>query len=299
MKILFCTDGSEISYYAIKKTLPFLRQEYLIDITNIIDWGFFPTYVTFPNEEEVGFPDHQSIAQNILDKARDIIESQGFKVSSSNFSYGQPANLILEQIKTEDYNLVVMGSHRKEGIRSWLGSVSRKVVTKSQVPVLIIRPPQKPETTKNTKEILIATDGSASSYNAVSIMPDILNLDNSSIKVVYIKPGIKSLPPEITADNEWVKICLEKQDEISTEALQGAEKILNEHGIKPVSIFTLEGDAAEKLLDYCSDDRPDLIVMGSHGREGISDILLGSVSKKVLDHSICPVLIIPKKLVNS
>ena len=297
MKILFCTDGSEISYYAIKKTLPFLKHDYQIDITNVIDWGFFPTYVTFPSEEEVGFPAHKNIAENILDTTKNIIESEGYTVNSSSFSYGQPANVILDQIKSENYNLVVLGSHGKKGIKNWLGSVSRKVVTKSPIPVLIARPPQKPENIilKGSKNILITTDGSENSNRAIIIMLNILNLEDSSISVLNIKPGADSLPPEITSDSEWLKTCLEKQAEIANNSIKEAEKILKENNIVPKSTLILEGDAAVKILDFCNANKPDLIVMGSHGREGLADMLLGSVSKRVLDHSNCPILIVPTK----
>ena len=297
MKVLFCTDGSEISYYAIRKILPFLKHNYQLDIINIIDWGFFPTYVTFPSEEEVGFPANKNIAENILDKTRNIIESEGYKVNSSCFLYGQPSEAILEQIKSENYDLVVMGSHGKVGIRSWLGSVSRKIVTKSPIPVFIVRPSQKTEnlTSKRSKNILITTDGSENSNMAIIAMLNILNLEESFISILSIKPGAESLPPEITSDNEWVKACLEKQNEIASNSIKEAEKILKENNISPKSTFILEGDAAEKILDFCKQNIPDLIVMGSHGREGLSDMLLGSVSKRVLDHSCCPVLIIPRK----
>jgi nucleotide-binding universal stress UspA family protein len=52
-----------------------------------------------------------------------------------------------------------------------------------------------------------------------------------------------------------------------------------------------EGDPADEILKYAAEMGVDLIAMGSHGRTGIMRFLMGSVSRKVLDHAGCPVLI--------
>ncbi|MDD3014664.1 MAG: universal stress protein [Candidatus Gastranaerophilales bacterium] len=297
MKVLFCTDGSEASYYAIKKTLPFLKADYEINIITVMDWGFFPTYVTFPAEEEIGFPGHKNIAENILDKTIKLIESEGYNVAKADYSTGNPAESILKSIKSEKFDLAVLGSHGKKGFTNWLGSVSRKVVTKSPVPVLIARPPKEPEKTvsKGTNEILLATDGSGNSYNAITKMANLLNLENSSIEVMTVKPGAESLPLEIVTDTAWLNDSLTKQQEIADEILAESRKILGKYNISPQKAFTLEGDPADEILKYTQNNPKDLIVMGSHGREGISDILLGSVSKRVLDNATSPVMIVPSK----
>lgn len=294
MKILFCTDGSEASFYAIQKTLPLLHKNDKIDIINIIDWGFLPTYVTFPREEEIGYPDEKNAAQKILDKAISLVESQNFTVNKADYTQGQPANTLLEIIKTEDYNLVILGSHGKKGIKKWLGSVSRKVVTKSSVPTLIVKPSEE-EILINKKDILAAVDGSEYSYNAIRNAIDLLNLEGGSVEILTIMPGSESLPLEITMDDEWLQKTLKKQKELANEILEKAKQIFQEHGIFVKATLFIEGDPAETILNYTNENKKDLIIMGSHGREGVSDFLLGSVSKRVLDNSLSPVLIVPIK----
>ena len=49
-------------------------------------------------------------------------------------------------------------------------------------------------------------------------------------------------------------------------------------------------DPADTILDYALDQRKDLIVMGTHGRRGISSMLAGSVAEAVLRRAHCPVL---------
>lgn len=296
MKVLFCTDGSESSEYAIKKTIPFLSKEHEISLLSVMDWGYFPTYVSFPEEEEF-YPDSKYISQEILDKAEDLVNTFGFEVSKKEYLSGSPDDMILKEIKANNYDLVVLGSQGKKGIRSWLGSVSRKVVYKSTIPVLIARPPknEKIVTVKEKPDILVATDGSACSYNAIHKLSELFNIKNSNIDVITIMPGPETLPLEIAMDNKWLEKCLLKQKEIAQEILETSDNIFKQHDKQIRSKVALEGDAADEILKYSQNIESELIVMGSHGREGVSDILLGSVSKRVLDNSYIPVLIIPTK----
>ncbi|MFH0703257.1 MAG: universal stress protein [bacterium] len=296
MKILFCTDGSEASFYAIRRALPFLIADSQIDIVNIVDLDIWTTYVTFSYEEEEVSEIPKSAAQLILNKAEELIELEGYKVGKTNYFRGSPSNIILRLINSDNYDLVVLGSHGKKGLKKWIGSVSRKVVTKSSIPVLIVKPQEEAEIPRGLKEVLITVDGSDCSYNAIKKMPEFLNLQNSSIEVLNIRIGSESLPVEITMDSKWLENLLIKQKESANKILDESKKILQENNISIKSAFSLEGDAAEIILNYISEHKKDLIIMGSHGREGISDLILGSVSKRVLDFAICPVLIIPTKI---
>ncbi len=295
MKALFCTDGSDASLYAIEKALNFLSKDSQIYLVNVMDWGFLPTYVTFPQEEEVGYPERKNAAELILERTKALIESKGYKVSDSHYFSGRPADEILELIKSEGYELAVLGSHGKKGVGKWLGSVSRVVVTKSQAPVFIARPPKNliglPK--KSSKKVLFAVDGSECSYNAVTKAPEIFDLKDSEVEILTVRAGIDSFPVEITMDTEWLKDCIERQKEVAGEILQKTEDLLNQMEIKSDEKISLEGDSADMIIDYIEKNPKDLVVMGSHGRSGVSEFLLGSVSKRVLDNSMCPVLIIP------
>jgi nucleotide-binding universal stress UspA family protein len=59
-----------------------------------------------------------------------------------------------------------------------------------------------------------------------------------------------------------------------------------------VSTELVEGDPKSKILDAAKEWHADMIVLGSHGRSGISRFLLGSVSQDVVRHAHCSVEII-------
>ena len=52
------------------------------------------------------------------------------------------------------------------------------------------------------------------------------------------------------------------------------------------------GDPAAAVVRVAAHDRHDLIVMGTHGRTGVTRWLMGSVAENVLRHAHCPVLIV-------
>ena len=61
----------------------------------------------------------------------------------------------------------------------------------------------------------------------------------------------------------------------------------------PVSVAGTGGDPAEEILRYASRQPVDLIVVGTHGRTGVSRLLLGSVAERVVRGAGCPVLVVP------
>jgi nucleotide-binding universal stress UspA family protein len=58
----------------------------------------------------------------------------------------------------------------------------------------------------------------------------------------------------------------------------------------PVETVLIEGSAAKEILHVAGEQNCDLIVMGTHGRTGLSRVLLGSVAEQVTRHSRLPVL---------
>lgn len=61
----------------------------------------------------------------------------------------------------------------------------------------------------------------------------------------------------------------------------------------PVVIASTPGDPAEEIVRYAAGHGIDLIVLGTHGRTGLSRALLGSVAERVIRTAPCPVLAVP------
>jgi universal stress protein A len=57
-----------------------------------------------------------------------------------------------------------------------------------------------------------------------------------------------------------------------------------------LNVRIVQGDAASVIVEVAAQDQCDMVVMGTHGRSGLSHIALGSVAEKVVRHAKCPVL---------
>lgn len=72
-------------------------------------------------------------------------------------------------------------------------------------------------------------------------------------------------------------------------------KITSMFGSLPARAILEEGNPGERILKQAKEVRADTIVLGTHGRTGLSRLVMGSVAEHVLRHSECPVLVIPFK----
>jgi len=291
MRILYCADFTDTAAYSFDKASRFLKEGCKIDIISVIETGFLTVhgnhYLEVYKENKI---------EN-LEKVKLKLESKKLHVENIFYPQGDAAEEILKQLKAKEYSLVITGSGVKKLFGKWLGRVSRKIANKSYVPVFIARQNEKITALSEKKKILFAVDGNENSYNAIRKVTEILNIINSEIEIIYVKPGRENLPVEIIADGDWLQSLLIKQQELAEEIIEHALNIAEEKGINVTSKTILEGSPIEEILNYIEKSPKDLIIMGSRGREGISSMLLGSVSKGILNNSHSPALIIPSKKV--
>jgi len=285
MKILFCTDGSDISLNAFHNASQFIK-EAAIDPICVIDWSFLPTSM---NIDSANYSKaYENIADSVLNFAENLIQEKGFTLGNKIKTFGSAVEGILEQLDKETYDLILIGSHGKKGLQKWLGSVSRQIISNSQVPIFVSK-----KRTKN-KKILFTTDGSEASFNSVEHASTIIDLADKEIYVISVKENPELLPMEATLDKNWLE-SIEKQQKIhATKAINKAKSLLEDSGIQTNNEIILTGNPAQKIIDFAAEEKIDLIVMGARTRTDLSKLLLGSVSKRVLEHVMSDVLIINK-----
>jgi nucleotide-binding universal stress UspA family protein len=81
----------------------------------------------------------------------------------------------------------------------------------------------------------------------------------------------------------------------SVDFLEQTKKHLDD---KTILTMVKEGEVAEAILEAANEIQADIIVTGSHSRNWLESILMGSESKKVLQHTPVPLLIVPTKIQN-
>lgn len=88
---------------------------------------------------------------------------------------------------------------------------------------------------------------------------------------------------------------LDSVDGLIKASQQYLNKIKNHLGDKKIQTIVIEGDFAATILNTAKKLKTDMIVMGSHSRNWLENIVMGSVTEKVLHRTVLPLLIIPIK----
>jgi nucleotide-binding universal stress UspA family protein len=105
---------------------------------------------------------------------------------------------------------------------------------------------------------------------------------HSRLKVLHVSPGGRNEPsPE--------DLTRSIREEIDRDLRKGSEPT---HALEDLEVEVKTGHAVFAIADALAADRPDLVVLGTHGRTGLLHVLLGSVAEKIVRHSPCPALVV-------
>ena len=91
---------------------------------------------------------------------------------------------------------------------------------------------------------------------------------------------------------------LDSVDGLKNVSLQYLDKSKRHLGDNTIRTMVKEGDFADTILETAKEVNADIIVIGSHSRKWLENIVMGSVTEKVLHHTSIPLFIIPTKKQN-
>lgn len=146
-----------------------------------------------------------------------------------------------------------------------------------------------------SKPIVVGVDGSDASQEALRWAADEARLRFAPLVAVsawsFISaqpigdPGMLAMPAgdlagQLSAENEGARAALDAAVAAALGARPGIE----------VEQRLVEGDAGDALV--AESESAELLVVGSHGRSGLKAALLGSVSRHVVSHASCPVVVV-------
>jgi nucleotide-binding universal stress UspA family protein len=138
--------------------------------------------------------------------------------------------------------------------------------------------------------ILVPYDGSKHSYSAFKIALDMAKRYNSKIT------GITCIDIIYRGgwyyDSDYYSAKIKKQRESVRKSVENLEKAAKKQGTSFDFKIFQSRSAVEKIVSFAKTKKIDLIVMGSHGRTGFDNLLLGSVANGVAQRVRCPVLIV-------
>ena len=198
---------------------------------------------------------------------------------------GQVAHVLLQQADSLDADLIMLGTHAKRSPFD-IGSTARNVLSRTKVPVWV-----QPGPTTPIKNILVPVDFSEHSHRAVEHAHALASWFGAAVTLLHSYEAPSFAYANAASPMPYPPSAIDRERKATRERL---ERWAGEFSWGDVAHSTAfhEGNPAQVTLDAA--DQADLIVMGTHGRTGLSRFLIGSVAQAVLKRSTIPVLVVPR-----
>ena len=136
------------------------------------------------------------------------------------------------------------------------------------------------------ENILVAVDGSKHTDAAFDVATDIAQKYSSQLFILHVFQGGTGSGTLVSSEFE------DDMRSVGQQILDSYEAKAKQKGLQNVRMFLQEGDAAKRIMETANEIDCGLLLMGSRGRGGFKELLLGSVSHKVTNHADCSVLVV-------
>jgi nucleotide-binding universal stress UspA family protein len=243
----------------------------------LTDWPLSPQ----PNRE---------LATEPLHELADELARGGAIVSDSSIGVGPAADTIIRRAREMDADLIVVGAgdHRPEQ-HYRVGPTAAGVMQHAAQPVLAVRPGQPPP---RFERILCPVDHSAISKRGLENAIQLARALKSELCVLSVVPPVPWAPP---AGEMGPAEGTSVQHEFAWR--EEFERFLREVNFGDVrwSKEVRKGRADTEIIAAAEEHKSDVIVMGSTGRTGLARVLMGSVTRRVLQQLPCSLLTVKQE----
>ena len=135
------------------------------------------------------------------------------------------------------------------------------------------------------EKIILATDGSAASKSAGDQAIDLAAQTGACLLVVSVLANSSRTPEAASAAP-----IADSRDQLTARA-QSLVALARSAGVD-AAFLVWDGEPGDAIVAAADSENADLIVVGSHGRSGVSRFFIGSVSDYVVRHAHCPVMVV-------
>jgi nucleotide-binding universal stress UspA family protein len=285
-------DGSELAEralpYAIKQASARGGQIVLLQVA----LGPLPSGANWEQQQLDAVNEAKAYLASVRERMGSVVPVQ------TSVAYGHAAEQILNAVKTNDADGIVIATHGRTGLAHLVfGSVTETVLAHSPVPVLVVhaRPGEAAATPVDpvSARIVVPLDGSPLAEQALPTALEMVGIAGELVLVSVVAP-----PKHVLTDEAGhVRSYLDQQeDSLTREArdyLHGvAARLKKSQPDLHVAYDVRIGDAAPGIVMATVDRGGDLVVMATHGRTGLGRALLGSVAGDVVRTGVTPVLLI-------
>ena len=213
--------------------------------------------------------------------------------ATGRYVLGVPSVQICAAAAESHADLIVLGTRGKTGLEHLLlGSTAERVVIKAPCPVLTVclsgsrtGDASSAPTSAGFHHILAPVDFSDCSLNALEYAVQVAKQLKATVTILHVLEPVSyglDLTLIHTSERERTRAHIEAELDRLVQAIT-LEGVTVHRAIRG-------GTQADSLLHFIEENRCDLVVMGTHGRRGLSHLVNGSVAEAVLRRAPCPVL---------
>jgi nucleotide-binding universal stress UspA family protein len=284
MRILLAVDGSDQSFEAMK-ALQHLAPAEEVTVLHVLEGPpkaepFMMSGAALDLYRTME-PQFREDGEKVLAQATSFLPPHIGRVSR-RLETGDPAEMILGTAEKSSIGLIVLGARGLGPVRELIfGSVSHAVVSHAPCPVLVVKKPL-----RSLTRILIAVEGERDAESAVHFLTAMPFRAAAELTVLNAPQLLQPV-----FDRPGFDLCDKEK------AREEAQRFVEEIASRLSSHYRAEGvvrlgPPPTVILQETERSKPDLIVIGSHAREGPAGFLFRSVSHAVLHRAACPVLIL-------
>jgi nucleotide-binding universal stress UspA family protein len=232
----------------------------------------------------------------LANAASRVSASAGGKVATA-LRTSHVVEALVSEVRSAKADLVVMATHGRGALsRAWLGSVADGFMRQAEVPVIYVRPEEgkgsPAEPRADFKTILVPLDGSELSEAALAHATEFGELFGSA----YHLTRVVSYPLDLASP--YLPHTVQMNQSILADAKAAAAEYLEAHaqrmrkrGLRVTTSVTVDAQAGHGILTEADAVGCDLVAMATHGRKGVSRLVLGSTTDKVLRGTHVPLLL--------
>lgn len=289
--VLHATDFSDSARSALRYAVSLAqKQEAELHVLHVItDLGVDPIRGAFESgvDEEAYYERLEADAKEQMEAVVAEAEAAGVSVTPVIRRNPEPEKAICDYADEQDAGVVAMGTHGRRALsRVMLGSVAESVVRQAPCSVLTVREGETPDEI-DIEQILTPIDLSEYSAPLIRTADDVAETFEAVLDILHV---VEPLPFPVPLVGGFTL------NDLAVEPTQRAEEHVDacvERAGDLSSSYRLhveEGHAAMTILDTAEELDTDLICIASHGISGVTRMLVGSVTARVVRRSACPVL---------
>ncbi|HWQ04812.1 MAG TPA: universal stress protein [Longilinea sp.] len=210
----------------------------------------------------------------------------------------QVARSIVEHSQELKPDLIILCAHGEGGLHDLvMGSIPQQVISAGSVPVMLLQPDAR-TSYQNVRfeRCLVALDGEEDHDYSLVVASELARAIGAELDLVRIVPTLSTLSAEDAATGTLLPAATNAMLEIAEdEACEYLQEKLNHLTAQQITA-TAEverGDPAVEVVKLAELKKADLIILGTHGKKGMSALWAGSVAPRIVSRTHLPILLVP------